>query len=88
MSTDISSLVVQRYYIDKLREEIKNGNKELIERINTLQRQCSHPTFKTDSKYYEGGYEYVSSVRITKTCTICEKILESYNDPQHRGSHA
>lgn len=87
MSRDVTQLVMDRYFIDELKKKIEHLNNELQERLKTLQKRCSHPTTKTDRKYYSGGYDYVSSISITTTCTLCDKILESYDDPNHVGRH-
>ena len=87
-SIDVTSLVMSRYFINELILEIERKQKELDDRWKTLQRQCTHPTHKTTKEYSSGGYDYVSSVCITKTCSICDKVLESHDDPKHRGTHA
>ncbi len=87
MSVDISGLVVQRYFIDKLTKEIARDKETLAEAWVKLQRQCTHPTVKTDRNYCSGGYDYLSSVKIVKTCTVCDKVLEDYYDPKHNGHY-
>lgn len=66
--------------------------KELDDKMDTyrkvLESNCQHENTTRTEKYYNGGYDYVSSVRITITCDLCSKILQSYDDPKHRGSHA
>lgn len=88
MSVDITQLVMQKYYINELEKQLERDEIRLAEMIATLERQCTHPTIKTDNKYHKGGYDYVSSVTISKTCTICDKVLECYDDPKHKGYHA
>jgi hypothetical protein len=88
MSVDITQLVIDRYHIDQKRKEIVRLNNEIDSLQKGLIRRCTHPTSKTEEKYHSGGYDYLSSVTITKTCTICDKVLESYDDPKHRGSYA
>lgn len=87
MPKDVTQLVMQRYFINELEKEIISKEKELTERWNTLQKQCDHPTVKIDQSYHSGGYDYVSSVIITHTCTICDKVLKSYEDPKHKGQY-
>lgn len=84
---DVTQLVMDRYFINELTKELENKNKELAYRWKELQRKCMHPTIKTIEKYNSGGYDYVSSIHITKTCTTCNKVLESYKDPNHRGMY-
>jgi hypothetical protein len=66
--------------------------KELDDRMDSyrkvLETNCQHENTTKVEKYYDGGYDYVSSVRITVTCDLCNKILESYDDPKHRGYFA
>lgn len=85
MSVDVTSLVMDRYFINELKKDIDNKNNELAHRWTDLQRKCTHPTIKVDEKYYRGGYDYVSSVKITHYCTICDKIVKSYDDSNHIG---
>lgn len=87
MSTDITDLVMTRYFIDEKKKEVNRLNKEINELKDELTRKCNHPTITTKENYNSGGYDYVSSVTIVKTCTICDKVLESYKDPKHRGSY-
>lgn len=88
MSVDVSTLVIDRYYIDQITKDIQQLSQDLAHRWQDLQRKCTHPTSKTIEKYNSGGYDYVSSVHVLKTCTICDKVLESYDDPKHHGSFA
>ena len=88
MSVDITQLVMQKYEINKLEKNLERDHDKLREMIAKLEKQCSHPTVRTDRHYSEGGYDYLSSVTISKTCTICDKVLECYDDPKHKGYHA
>lgn len=88
MSVDITSLVMDKYHLNEHIKKIEYHEKCIAELQARLERRCTHPTVVTTEKYNGGGYDYVSSVRITKTCTLCDKVLESYDDPKHRGSHA
>ena len=88
MSVDITQLVMQKYHINELKRHLEQDHNRLNEMCATLERQCTHPTIKTDRKYHEGGYDHVSSVTIIKTCTICDKVLEFYDDPKHKGHYA
>lgn len=88
MSVDITSLVMDKYHINKKQEEIAWLNKEIEELQKGLERKCTHPTIITTSQYFEGGYYDKSNVVITKTCSLCGKIVTSYDDPNHQGSFA
>lgn len=88
MSVDVTQLVMARYHINEHRKEIEYRKKCIAELQDKLERNCTHPTTKTEEKYSSGGYDYVSSVHIIKTCTICDKVLESYDDPNHKGTHS
>lgn len=85
MSKDITEILKLKNSIQTVRDRIYSDNGIVIEWIKKLQNQCPHPTSATTKKYYGGGYDYLSSVRVTVTCTICEKILEAYDDPKHQG---
>jgi hypothetical protein len=87
MSVDVTQLVMDRYYINELQDKISREHKELYDRWELLRKRCSHPTIRIDREYNRGGYDYVSSVTITHKCTICDKVLKSYDDPNHKGSH-
>lgn len=86
--TDVTELLKLKDSIELVRRRMISDNIAVNEWLSKLQKLCSHPTTKTTSKYYEGGYDYTSSVRITVKCTICEKVLESYDDPKHKGQRA
>lgn len=88
MSVNVTDLVMLKYHIMEYDKEIERAKKARQELVDKLDRKCTHPTIKVDSKYYEGGYDYVSSVKITHTCTLCDKIVKSYDDPTHQGMHA
>ena len=87
MSVDVTSLVMDRYHIDEKQKEISRLENEIKELRKRLYRCCTHPTTKTDEKYSPGGYNHVSSVTVTKTCPICDKVLKLYDDPNHKGIH-
>jgi len=72
----------------RLWEQVDNLNKRIDYQRRLLDTHCQHVSETVLSKYYSGGYDYVSSVHITHTCDLCGKILKSYDDPHHRGSHA
>jgi hypothetical protein len=88
MSMDITEILKLKDSIEVIQNRINSDTETIYEWRRNLQKQCPHPTSKTDSKYYEGGYDYLSSVRITVTCSICNKILKSYDDPKHKGMHS
>lgn len=88
MSMDVTDLVMTKYFIDEKSKEVQRLNKEIDELQDKLVRNCTHPTAIKTEKYNSGGYDYVSSVVITHTCTICGKVLKSYEDPNHKGYHA
>lgn len=89
MSVDVTSLVMDRYHINENRKKIEVLEAEIEEMENRLKQKCIHSTIITTKQYRDGGYDdYVSSVRITKTCSLCDKVLESYDDPKHSGHFA
>lgn len=88
MSVDVTQLVMARYRINEHKKNIEYHQKCIDELQSKLERNCTHPTVKTEEKYRSGGYDYVSSVTIIKTCTLCDKVLESYDDPNHKGIHS
>lgn len=73
-------------------KELNTEREELRSKVDRqrdiLERNCQHPDVTKSSKYYEGGYDYVSSIMITHTCDLCHKVLKYYDDPSHKGSHA
>jgi hypothetical protein len=72
----------------RLWKQVDNLNKRIDYQRRLLDTHCQHVSETVLSKYYNGGYDYVSSIHITHTCDLCGKILRSYDDPHHRGSHA
>lgn len=88
MAVDITELVMLKYHIDEYTKEITRIDLARKELIDKLERKCNHPTIHVQSKYFTGGYDHVSSVIITHTCTLCGKVVKSYDDPNHRGTHA
>lgn len=87
MSVDITQLVMDRYYINEKRKEIERLNNEIDDLQKGLTRRCTHPTTKTDRHYFPGSYYNTSYETVTKICTICDKILETYDDHTN-GSYA
>lgn len=85
MSKDVTQLVMDRYFINELEAKINRDVEELNKRWAGLQERCDHPTIKVKDEYFSGGYDYVSEVRISHICTICDKVLKTYNDPKHKG---
>jgi hypothetical protein len=88
MTVDVTKILKDKETIEMVRKRIESDTEFVINLLRKLQKECPHPTVKTEEYYHEGGYDHLSSNRIVKTCTICEKIIESYNDPNHRGSYA
>ena len=86
MPVDVSELMVLKYYVDKTNKEVKRLHEENESRRKELERKCTHPTTVTNRHYSSGGYDYRSSVTVTTTCCICDKVIESYDDPDHRGT--
>lgn len=74
--------------LKRLWSEVDNLNKRIDYQRRLLDTHCQHVSETVHSKYYEGGYDYVSSIAVTHTCDLCGKLLKSYNDPRHKGSHA
>ena len=87
---------------DKLQsraESVKRDIVSTLESIDSLYRLvnilreeldkcCQHPTETIEQSYYRGGYDYISSVTITHTCSTCGKVLKSYKDHTHQGRYA
>lgn len=71
-----------------LHEQSKVLERQISYQQRLVQENCQHVDTTTIRKYYEGGYDYVSSVIVTETCDLCSKIIASGNDPAHKGSHA
>ncbi len=52
------------------------------------QGMCNHSDVVITRVFNQGNYYDVSSVDVTETCNICNKILRNYYDPNHRGYHS
>ncbi|HEY9701872.1 MAG TPA: hypothetical protein V6C58_05480 [Allocoleopsis sp.] len=85
---DVTDLVMTKHFINEKQKEIDRLAEEIYELKEKLERKCTHPTTTTTRDYHPGGYDYVSEVVITTKCSICEKTIKSYSDPNHRGMHA
>ena len=72
----------------KLWDQVTILNKRIDYWRRVLDENCQHTDETVKEKYYNGGYDYVSSVHITHTCDLCSKVLKSYDDPNHKGSYA
>jgi hypothetical protein len=86
--TDITEILKSKDNIDIIKRRIASDTATVIEWTNKLQKECLHPTTKTSRKYCSGGYDYLSSVTITIKCSICDKALKIYDDPNHKGSYS
>lgn len=86
---DITEILKLKNTIDIVQARIIADKEFVAKYCKELQNLCTHPTVTTTRKYYGGGYDYLSSIRITTKCTftLCEKILETYDDPKHQGQH-
>lgn len=87
MSVDITQLVMDKYHLVEKQKEIKRLYKEIDELQAGLERKCTHPTITTKRDYTPGSYYDRSYTTIIKTCTICDKVLESYDDPNYTGTY-
>lgn len=87
MTTDITYLMILKAQIAENNARIEALTKETLSVLDELRKKCPHPTQKTDRHYSSGGYDYLSSVTVTQTCTICGKVIKSYDDPNHHGTH-
>jgi vesicle coat complex subunit len=87
MTVDISKLTELKNEIEKKEKKRDKLDKKIFELIDKLQDACMHPTVNTKDYYCSGGYDYLSSVTITETCAVCNKVLKSYDDPNHKGYH-
>lgn len=89
---DVTALMELSDKIAKKRKEIdtikEKYQKELDSLTKELNNRCTHPIYKETRDYYPGGYYDRSSVTIFHICTICGKVLKSYDDPNHHGSFA
>ena len=74
--------------MQQLWDQVTQLNKRIDYWRQILDANCQHTSETVRSKYYEGGYDYVSTVHVTHTCDVCGKILKAYNDPNHKGTHA
>jgi uncharacterized coiled-coil protein SlyX len=83
---DVTALMELSDKIAKKREEINKLAAERDLLIKELSKKCSHPIYKETRDYYPGGYYDRSSVTINHTCTICGKVLKSYDDKNHYGT--
>ena len=72
----------------RLWAEVDVLNRRIDYQRRLLTTHCQHVSETVHRKYHEGGYDYVSEVIITHTCDLCGKLLKSYKDPNHKGSHA
>lgn len=84
---DVTKLLELQRKKQDILQRIKDLEMDFAITSDTLKEQCTHPTTETTEKHCRGGYDYVSSIVITKTCTICRKVLESYDDLTHKGTH-
>lgn len=82
--------VAERAKAEMLRlwEEAETLNRKIDYQRRLLDTHCQHVDVAVRSKYVEGGYDRVSQIQITHICTLCNKLLKSYNDPHHKGSYA
>lgn len=74
--------------MQKLWAEVDVLNRRIDYWRRVVNENCQHSEETVNRKYYHGGYDYVSEIAVTHTCDLCGKLLKSYNDPKHRGSHA
>ena len=74
--------------MQKLWAEVDILNRRIDYWRRVMDDNCQHESESVYSKYYEGGYDYVSEIAVTHTCDLCGKLLKSYKDPNHKGSHA
>jgi hypothetical protein len=84
---DITDLIMTKYFITEKEKQVQRLNNEIEELQNKLIKSCTHPTTITTSEYTSGTYNDLSFVTITHKCSICDKILESYYDPKHKGHY-
>ena len=87
MTVDVSELIKLKNEIAEKKDKRSKLDKKISKLTKQLQDTCEHPTINTTDYYCSGGYDYLSSVTITKTCSICDKVLETYADPKHRGHY-
>lgn len=88
MAYDVTEVMTLLDKKKKLGKQIEKLEKEYDELSVDIESVCPHPTTVKDSHYSKGGYDYVSSVTITIRCSICNKTLKSYDDPNHKGCHS
>ena len=81
--TEVMNLLDKKKKLAKKIETLEKEYDELAMNIETI---CPHPNVVKTEHYSKGGYDYLSSVTITISCSICNKTLKSYDDPKHRGS--
>ena len=74
--------------MQKLWAEVDILNRRIDYWRRVMDDNCQHESESVYSKYYEGGYDYVSEIAVTHTCDLCGKLLKSYKDPNHKGNYA
>lgn len=68
MSVDVTQLAMQKYEINKLKNQLERDHNRLNEMIITLERQCTHP-----EKYLRpANIAYDMNAKI---CELCERII-------------
>lgn len=87
MKIDVTKVLEIKDSIACVRKRMDSDSDFVNEQTIKMQKLCPHPTIKSSSKYSRGGYDYLSEVRITEICSICDKLLASYKDPNHQGYH-
>lgn len=85
--TDITKLLELKDNAIKLNQEVSLLSSKAKEAWMLLQQTCTHPTTTSTREYFSGSYYDRSSVTITVKCSICDKVLQSYDDPNHVGYH-
>ncbi len=66
---------------------VDHYNKLAIKLFGEAQDTCTHSDVRKERDYHEGGYDYTSSVTIRHVCNICDKVLQFYSDPNHKGHY-
>lgn len=87
MPIDVTKLMNLKNEILEMHNTVDKLIVEITHKTDELQKLCQHPVEVKTETYHAGGYDYVSSVPVTHTCSICNKVLQCYDDPNHKGRH-
>ena len=76
----------KKHLID-LRNQIDYHKKAITDLSKEFYSSCHHPETKSETKYFEGGYDYVAETWYEVNCEICGANI-SRDKKQHSGRYS